>query len=85
MRSPSRRSQREWLSKCTRGSGLSRTTISTVQLLLITIGRLDSVCGDTGTSAITESEGCTIGPPDDNAYAVEPVGVATIKPSARWL
>lgn len=27
------------------------------------------------------TEGCTIGPPEDNEYAVDPVGVAIIKPS----
>ena len=59
-------------------------TISITLSLPTTIGRLDKVCGDTGTRDITRSDGCTIGPPADSAYAVEPVGVATIKPSERW-
>ncbi len=41
--------------------------ISTTLSLLITIGRLEKVCGQIGTSAITESAGWTIGPPDDSA------------------
>jgi len=48
-----------------------------------TIGRLLSVCGQMGTIAMVSSEGCMIGPPPDSAYAVDPVGVVTMTPSAR--
>ena len=44
-----------------------------------------SVCGAIGTSTQPAMPGCSIGPPADSAYAVEPVGEATIRPSARWL
>ena len=47
------------------------------------IGRFDNVCGEIGTSDIAGKPGCRIGPPLESAYAVEPVGVAIIKPSAR--
>ena len=47
------------------------------------IGRCVSACGATGTSANAASRGSRIGPPADSAYAVEPVGVATMMPSAR--
>ena len=60
-----------------------RIVISTVASLETAMGRLDSVCGHTGTSAITRTDGCRIGPPDESAYAVEPVGEATMMPSER--
>ena len=37
-----------------------------------------------GVRMIDSTAGCTIGPPADNEYAVDPVGVATINPSARY-
>ena len=40
------------------------------------------MCGDTGVSTRQRSAGDTIGPRAENEYAVEPVGVATITPSA---
>jgi hypothetical protein len=59
------------------------SVISIFEVLRIAIGRLERVCGEMGTSAIAESEGCRIGPPAESAYAVDPVGEATINPSAR--
>ncbi len=47
------------------------------------IGRWVSACGATGTSAKAGTCGSRIGPPADSAYAVDPVGVATMRPSAR--
>src|SRR5574341_636371 len=46
-------------------------------------GRAESVCGLSGTSVNAGTTGCRIGPCADSAYAVDPVGVATIMPSAR--
>src|SRR5260363_202303 len=46
-------------------------------------GRFDKVCGAIGTSTMPANCGCRIGPCDDKAYAVEPVGVAAISPSER--
>jgi hypothetical protein len=37
--------------------------------------------GQMGVSRIAEVEGCTIGPPADSEYAVEPVGVEMMIPS----
>ena len=48
-----------------------------------TTGRFDSVCGEIGESTMTRTDGSTIGPPAESEYAVEPVGVATMRPSAR--
>src|SRR5690606_36666216 len=39
-------------------------------------GRLNTVCALTGTSSRASTSGQTTGPPAENAYAVEPVGVA---------
>ena len=46
-----------------------------------TRGRNDKLRGQIGVSTIALNEGCTIGPPADSEYAVEPVGVETIRPS----
>jgi hypothetical protein len=46
-----------------------------------TRGRNDKLRGQIGVSTIALSEGCTIGPPADREYAVEPVGVETMRPS----
>lgn len=46
-----------------------------------TRGRNDKLRGQIGVRTIALNEGCTIGPPADNEYAVEPVGVETIRPS----
>ena len=41
------------------------------------------MCGDTGVSSTARWRGDTIGPRADSEYAVDPVGVATISPSAE--
>src|SRR5207245_6157806 len=46
------------------------------------IDRFVRTCGQIGVITKTPDSGSRIGPPADNEYAVEPVGVATIKPSA---
>ncbi|MNR05464.1 hypothetical protein D3C85_1214970 [compost metagenome] len=61
------------------------TTIFSSLLPSTTIGLPDKVWGYIGTITMASSLGCMIGPPADSAYAVEPVGVATIRPSAFWL
>jgi len=43
---------------------------------------LKSMCGEMGVSSTQRWAGDTIGPPAENEYAVEPVGVATMTPSA---
>ena len=57
--------------------------ISMTERSLTVIGRLESVCGQIGTSTNPGTLGCRIGPFEDSAYAVEPVGVATMRPSER--
>lgn len=44
-------------------------------------GRNERLIGLTGVRSKAETDGCTIGPPDEREYAVDPVGVATIRPS----
>ena len=46
-----------------------------------TRGLNDKLRGQIGVRTIALSEGCTIGPPADREYAVEPVGVETMSPS----
>lgn len=46
-----------------------------------TSGRKDKLRGHMGVSTIALNEGCTIGPPAESEYAVDPVGVETIRPS----
>lgn len=46
-----------------------------------TNGRKDRLIGATGVNRRAFTEGCTIGPPEESEYAVEPVGVDIIKPS----
>ena len=43
------------------------------------------MCGDTGVSTRQRSAGDAIGPRTENEYAVVPVGVATITPSAAYV
>ena len=40
-------------------------------------------CGATGVTMISRDSGCMIGPPTLSEYAVLPVAVATMTPSAR--
>ena len=63
---------------CWPGSIVIRTTASGRS----TTGRFDSVCGEIGDTSSTSTVGSTIGPPAESEYAVDPVGVATIRPSA---
>ncbi len=49
------------------------------------MGRFDSVKGQIGVITTAFIDGKIIGPPAERLYAVEPVGVETIKPSARNL
>ena len=46
-----------------------------------TIGPANSACALIGTSSSASTSGQTTGPPAENAYAVEPVGVAQTTPS----
>jgi len=46
-------------------------------------GAVTQGMGTDGVMRMDSTDGCTMGPPADMEYAVEPVGVATIKPSAR--
>lgn len=46
-----------------------------------TSGRNERDLGQIGVMINARTEGCTIGPPEDNEYAVEPVGVETMRPS----
>src|SRR5437763_16890376 len=46
------------------------------------IERFVRTCGQIGVITRTPDSGSRIGPPAESEYAVEPVGVATIKPSA---
>src|SRR5438067_11761658 len=46
------------------------------------IERLVRTCGQIGVITNTPQSGSRIGPPAESEYAVEPVGVAIIKPSA---
>src|SRR5215213_434391 len=48
---------------------------------LVTIGRAKSAWALLGTTRMASRSGQTIGPPAENAHAVEPVGVATSTPS----
>ena len=45
-------------------------------------GRKDSECGQMGVKRMAGTLGCTIDPPAATLYAVLPVGVASITPSA---
>ena len=46
-----------------------------------TSGRKDRLRGQIGVSTMALRDGCTIGPPAESEYAVEPVGVDTMRPS----
>ena len=45
-------------------------------------GRTTSVCGQIGVATMQSTVGTTIGPPAESEYAVEPVGVERMIPSA---
>ena len=44
-------------------------------------GRNERLCGQMGVTRMQGTWGCTMEPPAARLYAVEPVGVATIRPS----
>ena len=44
--------------------------------------RNDNVWGQMGVNTMEGTAGCTMDPPADKEYAVEPVGVPMIMPSA---
>src|SRR5690349_3346675 len=50
----------------------------------VTSGRLNSACALIGTSSSASTSGHTTGPPAENAYAVDPVGVAHTTPSQPY-
>ena len=52
----------------------SATVIVTVESGEITSGRANSACAAFGTTSSACTSGQTTGPPEENAYAVEPVG-----------
>ena len=47
-------------------------------------GRKESVCGQIGVIKMAGTLGCTIDPPAETEYAVDPVAVASMTPSA-WM
>uniref|UniRef100_K3WHE0 Uncharacterized protein n=1 Tax=Globisporangium ultimum (strain ATCC 200006 / CBS 805.95 / DAOM BR144) TaxID=431595 RepID=K3WHE0_GLOUD len=57
-------------------------SILSVALSWKSSGRNDNVCGQMGVNSIVGTDGCVMEPPADNEYAVEPVGVAMMIPSA---
>ena len=70
-------------SAATRKLWLRLSTSSVTSALSgITNGRAVRLWGATGVRLITPVWGTIIGPPFDREYAVEPVGVLTISPSA---
>lgn len=81
-------------SRCSRGSptcpsivryavSLSAREVMVITMLSGTItGRFVNICGQIGVIQSASTFGKMIGPPADNEYAVEPVGVETMRPSA---
>ncbi|OPZ61184.1 MAG: hypothetical protein BWY85_02461 [Firmicutes bacterium ADurb.Bin506] len=60
----------------------SSTTTLTLSDPEITSDRLNSVWGQMGVTSSTSMLGLTSGPPAESEYAVEPVGLHTMAPSA---
>ena len=60
-------------------SPLNRNSISTSEGN--TNGLDVKECGEIGVIKMENTSGCTIGPPEDREYAVEPVGVLIMIPS----
>src|SRR5439155_9465262 len=60
----------------------SLTSISMSDVSATIMDRFVRTCGQIGVITRTPDSGSRIGPPAESEYAVEPVGVATIKPSA---
>src|SRR5690606_37454676 len=59
----------------------SRSATATGESGATTGGRAKRACAASGTTRIASSPGHTTGPPPENAYAVEPVGVEITRPS----
>ena len=49
------------------------------------MGLDDKVWGETGVIIMQSTDGEIIGPPADNEYAVDPIGVEIIKPSQLYV
>src|SRR5260370_700620 len=75
-----------WPSNETRTSSVHGGIGSTVTVACdgTTSGRTPTGWGQIPATTIASTEGTTIGPPAESAYAVEPVGVATTMPSAEY-
>ena len=58
--------------------------MSCVELSKIT-ERFPNVCGQIGVITNALTRGPIIGPPAERLYAVDPVGVETINPSAQYV
>src|SRR5439155_19132441 len=65
------------------GPDASSSCISIASVELTTTDRLVRACGQIGVTVSTLHSGLMIGPPAASEYAVEPVGVAIIRPSHR--
>src|ERR1700722_14056378 len=57
------------------------TSAASTDLGETTIGPANSACAEIGTISRASTSGQTTGPPAENAYAVDPVGVANTTPS----
>src|SRR5690242_20644587 len=60
------------------------TLIRIVDVGAVTSGLLNRACALIGTRSRASTSGHTTGPPAENAYAVEPVGVAQTTPSQPY-
>src|SRR5680860_1357588 len=58
-----------------------RTSTASVDVGATTSGRANSAWAEIGTISRASTSGHTTGPPAENAYAVDPVGVAITTPS----
>src|SRR3982074_3372782 len=65
----------------------ARPSTSKEMMLLsgTTMGRTFRLCGATGVITKLAESGKTTGPPQLREYPVDPVGVATISPSAQYV
>ena len=62
-------------------SGINHTRKVTTDDDGKTRGRNERLRGQMGVNTRALKDGCTIGPPAEREYAVEPVGVETMRPS----
>jgi hypothetical protein len=63
------------------GNDADRDSTATSDRGLTTNGFVNNACALFGTTKIASNSGHNTGPPAENAYAVEPVGVEIITPS----